>query len=51
MEMPGDVIAMSTYNEVTIEAWYTPRPVQTRAGRCWAISAIASTAWVAMATS
>jgi hypothetical protein len=24
MEMPGDVIAMGTYPEVTIEAWYTP---------------------------
>ena len=24
MEMSGDVIAMNTYNEVTIEAWYTP---------------------------
>ena len=24
MEMPGDVIAMNTYSEVTIEAWYTP---------------------------
>ena len=24
MEMPGDIIAMGTYNEVTIEAWYTP---------------------------
>ena len=25
MEMPGDVIAMNTYNEVTIEAWYTSK--------------------------
>jgi hypothetical protein len=24
MEMPGDVIAMNTFDEVTIEAWYTP---------------------------
>ena len=24
MEMPGDIIAMNTYDEVTIEAWYTP---------------------------
>jgi len=24
MEMPGDMIAMNTYPEVTIEAWYTP---------------------------
>jgi hypothetical protein len=24
MEMPGDIIAMNTYSEVTIEAWYTP---------------------------
>jgi hypothetical protein len=24
MEMPGDVIAMNTYDAVTIEAWYTP---------------------------
>jgi len=24
MEMPGNVIAMNTFNEVTIEAWYTP---------------------------
>jgi len=24
MEMPGDVIAMNTYSEITIEAWYTP---------------------------
>jgi hypothetical protein len=24
MSMPGDVIAMDTYDEVTIEAWYTP---------------------------
>ena len=24
MEMPGDVIAMNTYEEVTIAAWYTP---------------------------
>lgn len=24
MEMPGDVIAMNSYDEVTIEAWYTP---------------------------
>jgi hypothetical protein len=24
MEMPGDVIAMNTYSEVTIEAWYIP---------------------------
>ncbi|MBN1510020.1 MAG: discoidin domain-containing protein, partial [Sedimentisphaerales bacterium] len=24
MEMPGDVIAMNTYQEVTIAAWYTP---------------------------
>ena len=24
MEMPGDVIAMNTFDEVSIEAWYTP---------------------------
>src|SRR4030042_5819066 len=24
MEMPGEVIAMNTYEAVTIEAWYTP---------------------------
>ena len=24
MEMPGNIIAMNTYDEVTIEAWYTP---------------------------
>ncbi len=24
MEMPGDVIAVNTYNAVTLEAWYTP---------------------------
>lgn len=24
MEMPGDVIALNTYDEITIEAWYTP---------------------------
>jgi hypothetical protein len=24
MEMPGDVIALNTYSEVTVEAWYTP---------------------------
>jgi hypothetical protein len=24
MEMPGDVIALSTYSAVTLEAWYTP---------------------------
>lgn len=26
MEMPGDVIALNTYDAVTIEAWYTPDP-------------------------
>ncbi len=25
MEMPGDVIAMNTYKEVSIAAWYTPK--------------------------
>jgi len=24
MEMPGDVIALNTYSEITLEAWYTP---------------------------
>jgi hypothetical protein len=24
MEMPGDVIAINTFDEVTVEAWYTP---------------------------
>ena len=24
MEMPGDIIAMNTYDAITIEAWYTP---------------------------